>query len=158
MAERIRERLINEVQRMEKLPPNTMGYGIKRGLSHRDEMGKALLSGEEEMLVPYESWYEEAQTFYANQRYQFKRSIEEGDPTLKALRPDLFPLVSIKGGVLVDKDGDPVKNFEGTNYRIIDRYNSQSYPMPVNEDGTVCLPPPVEMEQMRAEGFARTGR
>ena len=150
-AERIRDRLVNEVQGMEELPRDTMEYTTSTGLSSRSEMGKALLSGEEEMLVPYEGWYEEAQGFYANQRYQFKRSIEEGDPSLKALMPELFPLVKIKNGVLVDKDGEPVKHLEGANYRIINNRH-ESFPMPINEDGTIRLPTPEEMEQMRANG------
>ena len=150
-VERIRDRLVNEVQGMEKLPRDTMEYTTSTGLSSRSEMGKALLSGKEEMLVPYEGWYEEAQGFYANQRYQFKRSIEEGDPSLKALMPELFPPVKIKGGILVDKDGDPVKHYEGANYRVINNRH-ESFPMPINEDGTIRLPTLEETEQMRANG------
>ena len=150
-AERIRDRLVNEVQGMEELSRDTMEYTTSTGLSSRSEMGKALLSGEEEMLVPYEGWYEEAQGFYANQRYHFRRSIEEGDPSLKALMPELFPPVKIKNGVLVDKDGDPVKHFEGANYRVIN-HKHESFPMPINEEGTIRLPTLEEMEQMRANG------
>ena len=153
-AERIRDRLVNEAQGMEELPRDTMEYTTSTGLSSRSEMGKALLSGEEEMLVPYEGWYEEAREFYANQRYQFKRSIEEGDPSLKSLMPELFPPVKIQNGVLVDKDGDLVNHFEGTHYRIIN-HKHESFPMPVNEDGTIRLPTPKEMEQMRSQGQAQ---
>ena len=63
--------------------------------------------------------------------------------------PELFPPVKIKNGVLVDKDGDPVKHYEGADYRVIN-HKHESFPMPVNEDGTIRLPTPEEMEQMRA--------
>ena len=53
-AERIRDRLVNEAQGMEELPRHTMEYATRTGLSSRSEMGKALISGEEEILVPYE--------------------------------------------------------------------------------------------------------
>ena len=153
-AERIRDRLVNEVQGMEELPRDVIEYATRTGLDSNDPEVHGLLSGEEEMLVPYKGWYEEAQGFYANQRYQFKRSIEEGDPSLKALMPELFPPVKIKNGVLVDKDGHPVKHFEGANYRIIN-HKHESFPMPVNEDGTIRLPTPEEIEQLRAEGEVR---
>ena len=153
-AKRIRDRLINEVQGMEELPSEVMDYGISHGLGSNSPEAQGLLSGEEEMLVPYEGWYEEARGFYANQRYHFRRSIEEGDPSLKALMPELFPPVKIKNGVLVDKDGDPVKHFEGANYRIIN-HKHESFPMPVNEDGTIRLPTLEEMEQLRSEGKVR---
>ena len=94
-ARQIRDRLGNEVQGMEELPRRTMEYGISGGLDSNSPEAQGLLSGEEEMLVPDEGWYEEAQGFYANQRYQFQRSIKEGDPSLKALMPELFPPVSI---------------------------------------------------------------
>ena len=53
--------------------------------------------------------------------------------------------------MLVDKDGDPVKHFEGAHYRIIN-HQHESFPMPINEDGTIRLPTPEELEQMRANG------
>ena len=59
-AKRIRERLVNEAQGMEELPRDVMDYGSSHGMSSGSKYGRALLSGEEEMLVPYEGWYEEA--------------------------------------------------------------------------------------------------
>ena len=53
--------------------------------------------------------------------------------------------------MLVDKDGDPVKHFEGAHYRIIN-HKHERFPMPVNEDGTIRLPTLEEREQMRANG------
>ena len=70
-AECIWERLIKEVQGMEELPRDTMDYGSSHGMSSGSEYGRALLSGEEEILVPYECWYEEAQSSYDNQHYHF---------------------------------------------------------------------------------------
>ena len=72
---------------------------------------------------------------------------------MKSLTPELFPPVKIKNEVLVNKDGDPVKYFEGSNYRVIN-HKHECFPMPVNEDGTIRLPTPEEMEQMRAAGQA----
>ena len=68
---------------------------------------------------------------------------------------ELFPPMKIKKGALLDEDGDPVKHFEGgVNYRIVnDKY--ESFPMPINEDGTIRLPTPKEMERMRNSGQAR---
>ena len=80
--------------------------------------------------------------------------MEEGDPSLKALMPKLFPPVKIKNGVLVDKNDHPVKHYEGANYRIIN-HQHESFPMPINEDGTIRLPTSEEMEQLRAEGEVR---
>lgn len=123
-----------------------MKYGISSGLdSNNHPEAQGLLSGEKEMLVPYESWYEESRGLYANQRYQFKQSIEEGDPSLKPLMPELFPPVKIKNGILVNKDGDPVKDFPGGNYHVIN-HKHESFPMPINEDGTIRLPTLKEME------------
>ena len=151
-AERIRDRLIKEVPGMEELPHHTMEYGISGGLDSNSPEAQGLLSEEEEMLVPYEEgWYEEAQGFYANQRYQFQRSIKEGDSSLRALMPELFPPVSIPNGVLVDKDGHPVKHFEDAHYRIIN-HQHESFPMPINEDGAIRLPTAEERKQMRANG------
>ncbi len=47
-----------------------MKYGISGGLDSNHPEAHGLLSEEEEMLVPYEGWYEEARGFDANQRYQ----------------------------------------------------------------------------------------
>ena len=59
--------------------------------------------------------------------------------------------MKIKNGVLVNKDGDPVKHYEGADYHIIN-HKHESFPMPVNEDGTIRLPTLEEREQMRANG------
>ena len=67
---------------------------------------------------------------------------------------ELFPPVKIKNGVLVNKNGDPVKDFPGGNYRVIN-HKHESFPMPINEDGTIRLPTLKEMEQIRAKGQVR---
>ena len=51
----------------------------------------------------------------------------------------------------MDKEGHPVKHYEGANYRIIN-HKHESFPMPVNEDGTIRLPTLEEREPMRANG------
>ena len=56
--------------------------------------------------------------------------------------------------MLVDKDGDPVKHDEGADYHIIN-HKHESFPMPMNEDGTIRLPTPEEMKQMRAKDQVR---
>lgn len=53
-AERIRDRLIEELQGMEKLPHYTMKYGISGGLDSNHPEAQGLLSREEKLLVPYE--------------------------------------------------------------------------------------------------------
>ncbi len=68
--------------------------------------------------------------------------------------PELFPPVSIENGVLVDKDGHPIKHDESANYRIIN-HQHESFLMPINEDGTIRWPTPEEMEPMRAKGSVR---
>ena len=55
---------------------------------------------------------------------------------------------------MADKDGDPVNHFEGACYRIIN-HKHESFPMPINEAGTIRLPTPKEMEQMRSQGQER---
>ena len=150
-AERIRDRLVNEVQGMEDLPRHAMEYVTRTGLDGNSPEAQGLLSGEEEMLVPYEGWYEEAREFYANQRYHFRRSMEEGDLSLKALMPELFPPVKIKNGVLVDKDDHPIRYHEGSEIVMITP-DREVIPLLVNEDDSVRLPTPEEMEQMRADG------
>ena len=67
--------------------------------------------------------------------------------------PELFLSVKIKNGVLVDKDEDSAKHFEGDRYRIIN-HKHESFPMPMNEDGTIRLPTLEEMEQVRANNQA----
>ena len=62
--------------------------------------------------------------------------------------------MSIQNGVLVDKDGHPIKHYESANYRIIN-HQHESFLMPVNEDGTIRWPTPEEMEPMRAKGSVR---
>ena len=51
----------------------------------------------------------------------------------------------------MDKDGHPVKHDEDANYRILN-HQHESFPMPINKDGTIRLPTLEEMEQMRANG------
>ena len=153
-ARSIRDRLIHEVPGMEDLDPSTMDYALEAGINRYGEEAKGLIAGEEEMLTPYEGWYQQAKDYRDEQRYQFARALEEGDPSLKQLRPDLFPPTGIENGVLVDKDGDPIRYHEGSKIVMITP-DREVIPLLVNEDDSIRLPTPEEIEQLSAEGEVR---
>lgn len=153
-ARHIRDRLIHEVPGMEELDPSTMHYALVGIIHPSNPEAKGLIAGEEEMLTPYEGWYQQAKDYWDEQRYQFARALEEGDPSLKQLRPNLFPPTGIENGVLVDKDGDPIRYHEGSEIVMVTP-DREVIPLLVNEDGTIRLPTPEEKEQLRAEGEVR---
>ncbi len=153
-ARSTRDRLIHEVPGMEELDPSTMDYALEAGINRYGEEAKGLIAGEEEMLTPYEGWYQQAKDYWDEQRYQFARALEEGDPSLKQLRPDLFPPTGIENGVLVDKNGDPIRYHEGSEIVMVTP-DREVIPLLVNEDDSIRLPTPEEIEQLRAEGEVR---
>ena len=148
----IRDRLIREVKGMNELPERIMDYANSIGSFTEDSPeGQALIKGEEELLVPYVGWYRESQEYWGEQTRQFRISYEEGDPSLKAVAPELFPPVAVKNNQLVDKDGDPVKWREGLDVTLINE-RGEVVPVIVEENGTVSLPTPAEVAAMREEG------
>ena len=148
----IRDRLIREVKGMNELPERIMDYANSgSGFTKESPEGQALINGEEELLVPYVGWYRESQEYWGEQTRQFRISYEEGDPSLKALAPELFPPVAVKSNQLVDKDGDPVKWREGLDVTLINE-RGEVVPVIVEEDGTVSLPTPAEVAALREQG------
>ena len=148
----IRDRLIREVKGMNELPERIMDYANSgSGFTKDSPEGLALINGEEELLVPYVGWYRESQEYWGEQTRQFRISYEEGDPSLKAVAPELFPPVAVKNNQLVDKDGDPVKWREGLDVTLINE-RGEVVPVIVEENGTVSLPTPAEVAAMREEG------
>lgn len=148
----IRDRLIREVKGMNELPERIMDYANSgSGFTKESPEGQALINGEEELLVPYVGWYQESQEYWGEQTRQFRISYEEGDPSLKAVAPELFPPVAVKNNQLVDKDGDPVKWREGLDVTLINE-RGEVVPVIVEENGTVSVPMPAEVAAMREEG------
>lgn len=143
------ERLSGEINEMEKLPFDIISSEpVFRSGSREVEL---LLSGEEELLVPYVGWNEQSELYWAEQQRQFRVSFENGDPSLKAAAPELFPPVGVKNGRLVDKDGDPVVWREGLKVSLVNK-RGEVVPAIIEEDGSIGLPTPHEVDLMRANG------
>ena len=79
---------------------------------------------------------------------------EQGDPSLKEAAPELFPPVDVKNGQLVDKDGDPVKWSESGQMALINE-RGERVPIVIEDDGSISLPTPEEVELMRRSGDIR---
>jgi hypothetical protein len=143
------ERLAAEIEGMETLPLYVMSGGGPLLDNHPD--AQALLTGEEELLVPYAGWNEESERYWGEQARQFEKSYAEGDPSLKAAAPELFPPVGVKNGQLVDKDGDPVLWREGTDIVLVNE-RGERVPVIIEDDGTISLPSPEDVAVMRENG------
>jgi len=148
------ERLLGEVEGLDKLPVDVMEYAIVSGMNSTNPEAAGVLSGEEELLVPYVGWTEEHAMMEGEQRRQFQTSYEQGDPFLKAAMPELFPPVDIINGQLVDKDGDLVKWSESGEIALINE-RGERVPVVVEDDGNISLPTPEEVELMRQSGDVR---
>lgn len=142
-------RLVSEIDGMDQLPVNVMSGAEILWDEHPD--AQALLSGEEELLVPYAGWNEESERHWGEQTRQFEKSFADGDPSLKAVAPELFPPVGVKDGQLVDKDGDPVQWQDGTDIVLINE-RGERVPAIVEDDGTISLPTPEDVAVMRENG------
>lgn len=145
------ERLTTEIDDLGELPVNVMPYGGVSGMADNSAEAQGLLTGEEELLVPYVGWNEQSENYHGTQKRQFQASYEQGDPSLKAAAPELFPPVGVSNGQLVDKDGDPVKWSESMGLTLINE-RGERVPAIVEEDGSVSLPTPEEVEVMRQSG------
>lgn len=145
------ERLTTEIDDFDELPVSVMPYGGVSGMADNSAEAQGLLSGEEELLVPYVGWNEQSENYHGTQNRQFQASYEQGDPSLKAAAPELFPPVGVNNGRLVDKDGDPVKWSESMGLTLINE-RGERVPAIVEEDGSVSLPTPEEVEVMRQSG------
>jgi hypothetical protein len=145
----ITQRFVSEIGDMESLSLYVMNSGGTLD-EHRPD-AQALLSGEEELLVPYAGWNEESERYWGEQTRQFEKSYAEGDPSLKAAAPELFPPVDVKDGQLVDKDGDPVQWREGTDIVLVNE-RGERVPVIIEDDGTISLPSPEDVAVMRENG------
>lgn len=148
------DRLVTEVEQIDLLPIDAMDYAGISGLWESQPEAQGLLDGTEDLLVPYVGWNEAAEQYQAEQDHQFRLSYQSGDPSLKAAAPELFPPVGIQNGQLVDKDGDPVKWHEGMEIGLINE-RGERVPYILEEDGTVSLPTPSEVNAMRERGEVR---
>ena len=145
-------RLVSEIDNLGELPVNVMEYGSSAGMTRDDAI--KLLNGEEELLVPYVGWNEQSELYWAEQQRQFRISFEKGDPSLKEAAPELFPPVAVKGGRLVDKDGDPVMWREGLEVSLVNE-RGEVVPAIIEADGSVGIPTPDEVDLMRSNGELR---
>jgi hypothetical protein len=146
------KRLVTEIQGLENLPLDVMAYGT--GMSDQSPDYQSIRNGEEEMLVPYVGWFEQSQVYEGIQNRQFEMDFKQGDPSLKEAAPELFPPVDIKNGQLVDKDDNPVKWSESRQMALINE-RGERIPVIVEDDGSVSLPTPEEVELMRQRGDIR---
>ena len=145
-------RLVSEIENLGDLPVDVMEYGASSGMTRDDAI--KLLNGEEELLVPYVGWNKQSEVYWGEQQRQFRISFENGDPSLKAAAPELFPPVGVKNGRLVDKDGDPVAWREGMEVSLVNE-RGEVVPAIIEEDGSIGLPTPDEVDLMRSNGELR---
>ncbi|MCS1409232.1 MAG: hypothetical protein M2R45_02412 [Verrucomicrobia subdivision 3 bacterium] len=148
----IRDRLIAEVEGMADIPqPGFWELSPEEealGGSYSNLLEEGHPEATKEVLVPYVGWAEDLQRYEDGFYAQLDKSIMEGDPSLKALRPEFFPPAGIENNVLVDKDGDPIKPYEGMNV-VFMTPDGERIPLTTNENGNVTLPTPSEIEEMR---------
>jgi hypothetical protein len=148
------EKLLSELNGLGELPVDVMSYAITGGMHSSNPEAAALLAGEEELLVPYDGWTEENEILEAERKRQFEISFKQGDPSLKEVAPELFPPAGIENGQLVDMHGVPVKWSDGTEVSLINE-RGERVPVVVEDDGSISLPTPQEVELMRQNGDVR---
>lgn len=100
----------------------------------------ALMNGAEELLVPYEGWYE---------KYVIREAERVGDIEIRyppGTEPERKAITLGHGDRLIDVDDNPVPYYEGMEVAIVDEKLDGEIPLRVATDGTVRLPPPEEYE------------
>ncbi len=153
----IAERLVNEVKGMDILP-RPFSFSAEEIDSESGDYYARLSSGDSELvgdfLVPYEGWTEEYEEWQKSQHKQFLISLTNGDPSFKSVFPEYFPPVGIKDNKLVDRDGDPIVMSEEDAAFYIRGVTPRGEVIPFfwEEDGTVRVPTPAEIEEMLANG------
>lgn len=151
----IAERLIEEIEGMDSLPrpfygnihdDDPVSYFDRLKLENPELVG--------DFLVPYEGWTEEYEEWQKSQHKQFLISLTNGDPSFKSVFPEYFPPVDIKDNKLVDRDGDPIVMSEEDAAFYIRGVTPRGEVIPFfwEEDGTVRVPTPAEIEEMLANG------
>ena len=101
---------------------------------------QALMNGAEELLVPYEGWYE---------KYVIREAERVGDIEIRyppGAEPERKAITVGHGDRLIDVDDNPVPYYEGMEVAIVDEKLDGEIPLRVATDGTVRLPPPEEYE------------
>ena len=100
---------------------------------------QALMNGAEELLVPYEGWYE---------KHVLREAECSGDMEIR-YPPGVVPeveAVNVRNARLTDASGDPAPYYEGMEVAIVDEDLNGEIPLRVASDGTVRLPPEEEYE------------
>lgn len=100
---------------------------------------QSLMNGQEELLVPYEGWYE---------KYVIREAERVGDIEIR-YPPGVVPeveAVNVRNARLTDASGDPAPYYEGMEVAIVDEKLEGEIPLRVASDGTVRLPPEEEYE------------
>ena len=144
--EQIAYDLATTVSGMNELPLDAMIYANASWVNGPDsDEYQDLVTGDDQMLVPYIGWYDESIQYFQEIENQFNYSVKTGDPSLKQIAPGLFPPVGINDdNLLIDKNGDEIKMREGIFLRII--HDGQIKTPQINEDGTIIIPSPSQLK------------
>ena len=133
-AWKLADRLIAEVEGvLEAIPehPNLFPDDLQWGSSDLH----ALMKGEEELLVPYEDWYE---------KHVIREAERVGDIEIRyppGAEPERKAITVGHGDRLIDVDDNQVPYYEGMEVAIVDEKLDGEIPLRVASDGTVRLPP-----------------
>ena len=149
----IRDRLIDEVEQMADIPnPGFIGMLSPEEDALNSDFWSLLDEGHPEIdtdiLVPYVGWAQGMERYEEEFEIRMAQSVAEGDPSLKALRPDLFPLADVVENVLVDRNGDPLRNHEGFQGFLLK--DGEPFPLWESSDGSLRIPTPSEVEEMHS--------
>ena len=135
-AWKLADRLIAEVEGvLEVEQPLPFQGSLNWGLADL----QALMNGAEELLVPYEGWYEK----HVLREAECSGAIEIRYPL------DVVPeveAVNVRNARLTDASGDPAPYYERIEVAIVDEKLDGEIPLPVASDGMVWLPPEEEYE------------
>ncbi len=137
-AWKLADRLIAEVKGVLEAVPEHPNL-ISNTLQWDSTDLHALMKGEEELLVPYEGWYE---------KHVLREAERVGDIEIR-YPPGVVPeveAVNVRNARLTDASGDPTPYYEGIEVAIVDEKLDGEIPLRVATDGTVRLPPEEEYE------------
>ncbi len=129
----LRDRIVNEIQGMDKLP--YPGFAIDH--DYRDELedGFSPLVISPGWQKAYDEW---------NQKWDLREEIER----MKRLNREL----SVAEGNVLMADGKPIEYREGENVASITTPDGYQVPLNLDADGKVIIPTPAEIEEMKANG------
>ena len=158
----IAERLVDEIQGMDGWPKpfwSSTEEEMAVGMTYY----QMLISGDpkysEEILVPYEGWVDDYRAWHTKKLDLERASLEKPDRLFKTAFQHLFPPAGIKDGKLVDKDGDHII-WSGKRKYPFETYaftmQGERVPLIHEEDGTIRVPTPREIDRLREEGLLIT--